>query len=756
MSEFYSAKLGNLSISIDNTAALAQSMGADYLESTEAKLAAGMFKAMVASDPDAFGFLRDKGQPGAIVEGGRFAAMDENIAIINKFFARVFESGKRQDGTMLINGIGGQTTCSEWFLGAAPMPEGRTYMCLDSLGSPYLGKVMDELYAKVSLNAEGKTVCCIDEIDYPLVWMASSKSGGTDETMANFQSTFKMLIHLFAKVEGTDAGFASKLVDAIFNAECPTPVWQVSLEDICEKTGEKDLVEKILKKIFSVLILTTDHNPGKFNGWASRLTAFRNGPLVKALASENDIPSMHIPRDLGGRYNGIGANAVTIAAFLGHDMETINTVGRSVREKLLANDETNPLFKAAAAISCASRKLENGDKALVVVNTPALEKSAEAFVQLFPETLGKGRNSEPETLFGLFPVSRTGKQTLEGFNGKIDFFINAGTASAVNAQKDLDAVVNVNIPDTSTESITTLIMTMEYLAMMISVFNEASFHTAGGNIPQDVEGVSALIGTVKDGKWEHNPTHLAFSGALQGGVQLAKKLAQKAGMEMFNPEDKSCKATDGTTLPLRDDAGRAAWYAQRDGQFGVVTAETNAPGAEQIAQTINQTPELDEADEKLAKDLATIKAFAYKNNRVLDVWAYTERSQALDELKSYAQEKFIDILDPAPQTQHQRAQQKVEGLDATFTIILDVAKSADTVDENEEILVYDGCVPAYLHNLYPSEVGALYAAQYSSLLKGMQGCYSARIVVGDINEEASLERLKKVIDRAASLFATIA
>ncbi len=747
-----------LSIGVRANEALSALPGLDYLETDEAVLARTLFGQMLAADPDAFGFLRTEGGLGQAVEGGRFAAMEENLGLIDRHFEARFAN--RSDGTMLINGIGGQTTCSEWFVGCRPMPKGREYLCLDSLGTRYLDPLLGRLVQLLSHTGAGKAVRAIDEIDYPLFWVASSKSGGTDETMANFQSTFTLLLRALSRVLDRPRAFEDRLVEAIFSLREPRPVWMPDWEAVAMRMGggrDAETARAILRRVLETMIFTTDHNPGPYNGWASRLTAFRRGPLVRELLAGGDILSMHIPRDLGGRYNGIGANALVVARFLGLD---IRAIARAALETVpaLRRDAFpgNPLLPVGAWLSLAGRTLANGNKALVLFNTPELAKSAEALVQLFPETVGKGKGLAGDPLFGLFPVARQNTPVLGDMNGKIVFLLEAAAPAApLRFDGRADLVVRVGLPDAGPESVARLIMAMEYWAMMTSVFNEASWllPRLGPAGAKDADAVRRAAGGDPQKPWKHTPEHTALSGALQGGVQLAKKLAQQAGIRLFNSAGDMSAALDGVMLPQRNRGEREAWYRGRENAAGFVAAEMNVPGWDQKAAACRNLgkPLADARDEETAVGLAALKLCAREQGRLLDCWVYAPRGEALSAVKHRAEAVFADLLDPAPQTQHQRAQQKVEGADATVTVIVDVGKRLQTVVGTEDVLVYDGCVPAYLSGLYPSEVGALYAQQYSLLLHGMEGRFSARLQINDIEQPGELERLLAVFGRAAEI-----
>ncbi len=767
-------------------ASLSAQAARELMASPQGQFAFNLFAEMLEKDPDAFGFLRTQGALGAIVEGGRFTEMDQNLLAIHAFFNRIYPVNGRTDGTMILNGIGGQTTTSVWFEGTRPMPAGREFLVLDSLGTDYLQAQVEDLANKLRTlvpgGAPSLTPISIDAITYPVVWAASSKSGSTDETMANFQSTFNMLIRAYAVACGFSYEDTEALLKNIFNLNKPSNIWELNSEQVFSGVKDQATARAILKKIFSSMVFTTDHNPGKEpDSWASRLTAFRHSPLViDVMGSADAIASMHIPRDLGGRYNGIGANALVIAQFMGMNIDAIASTALSLNPTLRARTpEANPFAQVAALLSLAGRQLTNGNKMEVVVNDPALLRSAEALVQLLPETLGKNAAGDKASgAYGIFPVARVRTEAMTDLEQKIVLVINTDKDAAGNATVPVkltadhsgDLVITLTLPDTSEASIARLVPVMEYLAMMTSIFNEADFHARNQTVSNlaDPAASSALLGQAGEKGWVYSKWHDALSGALQAGVQKAKNLVKKAGLDLFNPEKGKTLAPDGKTeLPVRDFNTRWHWYTQRLLNPGFQTREWNLGNGENVERVVKgrnlvipaparaPTDLAGIQDEKIAQQLAALKLFARENNRLLDFWAYTQRSPALDELKAHAEACFADLMDPAPQVQHQRAQMKVLGDDATVAVIMDFSRSLERVMVTEPTLVWNGTVPTYLHGLTPSEVSAMYAEQYSLLLSqelASERRYSTRLLFPDINDRPALDRMKAIFTRAAQIY----
>lgn len=239
----------------------------EIVDSDIYRLALRLCELGLKHDPEGFGYI-------AFEEDGanrapRFGRpMEEAMGLINKFMRR--HLGDNPDGfsePVIICGIGigGQMTCAIPALGFTVRRQNRKMVVCDSLGIDF--KALEEEWIS-ALRANPKT---------KLFLVVGSKSGGTDETMINFQMGLKTMIRV------RSGQIAEGLIAKLFDGK---ELSQKKLKDLKLSEEEKET----LKVIFSNLVIVSG-----YNGSVSRLAKLNKDGFLGELYEKEEDKVIFIP-----------------------------------------------------------------------------------------------------------------------------------------------------------------------------------------------------------------------------------------------------------------------------------------------------------------------------------------------------------------------------------------------------------------------------------------------------------------------------
>lgn len=149
--------------------------------------------------------------------------------------------------------------------------------------------------------------------------------------------------------------------------------------------------------------------------------------------------------------------------------------------------------------------------------------------------------------------------------------------------------------------------------------------------------------------------------------------------------------------------------------------------------------QLSSQQEKVAGQLMALLAKAHRDDKSLNFVLYEDRSTNTEILKRFAEFLAVDRFDFGPAEQHKSFQLTSGGIDVSVEVLIQSVRSLQKVKQTEELILFDGCVPEYLHGLYPSEVGAIYLRAYSKRFKADEVQTEVAVLIsGDLTEQANI------------------
>jgi len=296
--------------------------------------------------------------------------MEEAIQLINKFVHRHYgENPEEFNGPVIILGIGigGQMTCAIPALGFTVKRKNRKMVVCDSMGIDF--RALEEEWLS-ALRANPKT---------KLFWVVGSKSGGTDETMINFQMGMKTMIRVRARQIFSDTignQMAEGLISKLFDGRALSGK---KLNDLNLSEKEKN----ILRVVFSNLVIVSGYNTS-----VSRLAKLNKEGFPGELYENEEDKVIFIPMldNLGGRFQGISPNAFVYNALLGLDVQKMLKAARE--EALRQRNEINYRTKQVA-VDLWERKIQY--LLIAMPNDIIFARLSETLGQMVPESTGKGR-----------------------------------------------------------------------------------------------------------------------------------------------------------------------------------------------------------------------------------------------------------------------------------------------------------------------------------------------------------------------------
>ncbi|RKY30067.1 MAG: hypothetical protein DRP74_07725, partial [Candidatus Omnitrophota bacterium] len=758
--------------------------------------------------------------------------MDEALESIDKFVKRHYgKNPKDFTKPVIISGIGigGQTTCCVPVLGFVVNHKNRQLYVCDSLGTNY--KALEEEWLNVLR----------ENPDTKLLWVVGSKSGGTDETMVNFQMNLKTMIRVWARYrDGDEKGveIAEALLEKLFDGKA-----------LSEKTisrlnlNEEEL--EILRIVFKNLVIVTG---SKESG--SRLARLMEEAFLNELYDnkEDRVISILMLDNLGGRFQGISPNAFVYNALLGLDIRKMLESAKEVATL----QRTESLYRSKkVAIDLWLDKIQQ--LLIAIPNDIIFGRLSEALGQMVPESTGKGRRFYKEGRLSQPVGIQTYAYDSAAINNAFKDIKPAGKAYLVldiegNNPMQLDKeiiednyTINYKLKEISETELAKLIQFMEDITANFGMFNtaEALLDTQQNN--PELQGIdlfnkNSIVEVIKGAK--HNEDGDLFNKFRevfdeitpfrQPDVEFAKALVKGGlGVSWFNQHGN----TDKDKLPLRDQTQREAEYNKYNkkvSQGAVLDLSTLGlrdenrkyrtgkeaedillnlldkisyqPHAPPIADnrneililldTLNSLQEtilqsgipqdtyeyiqelkqqrnqlftqiinlalntkLNPTEEQTARQLAALLLKAHQDNKSLNFVLYEDRNPLTEIIKKFAEFLGLDRFDFGPAEQHKSFQLTSGGIDVSLEVLIQSVKQLEKIEATEELIVYDGCVPNYLHGLYPSEVGTIYLRAYADRFKEDQVQTEVAVLMAkDLTEKKNIADLTVLLTKTVEIY----
>ncbi|MBU1147681.1 MAG: hypothetical protein KKD11_04945 [Candidatus Omnitrophica bacterium] len=753
--------------------------------------------------------------------------MEEAISEIEKFQVRQYglNPDKFTDPVIATGyGIGGQMTCAIPATTFIVKHKNRQFIPCDSLGINYK-KIEDEMVS--ALRADPKT---------KLPWAVGSKSGGTDETMVNFQMGLKTQIRVWSRyLSGLDSmgeELASSLIEKLFNS---TPLFETTLEDL--KLTENEL--GVLRVVFENLIVVTGE-------WAdekgSRLDRLIKESFVKDLyenEADKVISILMLP-NLGGRFQALSPNGFVYNALLGMDIKEMLEAARAE-----AVEQRKPGIHRSEQV--ARDLYENEIKHLLIAipNEPVFGRTSEALGQIVPESTGKGRARgiplgiqtyayDQELINTAFRDFQT--------TGKAYLIIDIEGEKPIKLDKEIEEnnlIIRYTLKSISEGEFAKLIQFVENMTAKYGMFNTAKVLTEAASRMNgiDLEDRETIIKIMqgpgeKDGNRENlSKLHELFNDVTpfrQPDVEGAKKLIKDGGgIAFFNSVNK----TNVSELPVRAADEREAYYSgnnkmvssgpmvkrlslglrndkgkfikglaahkllltalaemqysdqeyihkdykkdiveliERSGLLQTEIARSGVPLETFHAMQAKKTDRnrllklieasasstrLDPEMEETAQLVAALLNKAHSQDKSLNLVFYEDRNTATEVLKKYLEFIGFDRVDFSPAEQHKSFQLAAGGVDVSIELLVHSVKELSNVQRGQELIKYDGCVPQYLHDLYPSEVSELYLKAYSDRFRqDSVQTESVVLMAKDVTINENVAELMLVLTRAMDIY----
>ena len=769
-------------------------------ESDIYRLAELIRKVGLGHDPEGYGYL-------AFEEDGagrapRFGEpMEEAIRSIEPFVRRHYGNNPEQFNHPVIisgSGIGGQTTCVVPALGFVVKHSNRRLYVCDSLGTNY--QALEEEWLSALRNHPNTK----------LLWVVGSKSGGTDETMVNFQMNLKTMIRIWARFFHSDAQggpIAQDLIAKLFDNKA---LFEKKIKDL-NLTPEQ---LRILQTVFNNLVIVTG---SKESG--SRLAKLIEEAFLNELfdRQEDQVVSILMLGNLGGRFQGISPNAFIYNVLLGLDIKAMLKAARQEA----AQQRNDPSYRTKRiARDLWSKKVKH--LLIAMPNDIIFGRLAEALGQMVPESLGKGRRDGKPLGIQTYAYDRdninTAFQDIQP-KDKAYLILDVKGEEPIKLNDAIAAgnmIIRYELEEVSEAELAKLIQFLEDITAHYGMLNTAKAlleapATDGNSQKIDLFN-EANIAQVMQGADKNNKKGDPFNGFRtifdettpfrQPDVEFAKKLVSGKkdeagqGILKFNEDNKTDgglpslplrnqeeresaytkdnetvsrgACVDLSTLGLRDDVGVYRTGPEAAGILSNIVSkmgyQARAPTAtnhrheiiallnalQSLQQTIiksgiplksyQQIQQLKEArnelfrriqelasltsltaqEELTAKQLTGLLLNSHKNRKSFNFVFYEDRFALTEILKRFVEFSGFDRFDFGPAEQHKSFQLTSGGIDVSTEVLVQSVKAHEKVKRTEELICYDGCVPKYLHGLYPSEVGTLYLRAYAARFKDKQ------------------------------------
>jgi CheY-like chemotaxis protein len=520
-----------------------------------------LYQVGLKSDPEGFGYLAFE-EDGHYKGAPRFGQlMRDALDIIYKFARRHFGHNYQNYKGDVITvgiGIGGQTTCALPEEGYVVKHNNRRLIVADSLGTDF-NAMEEKLLSSLRKNTRTK-----------LLWKVSSKSGQTDETMINFQMVLRMMIRIWARFNyGDEKGIviADNLIKRMFDGK---PLAEKNISELNLSEEERD----ILKIVFSNMIMTT----GKFDQVqkkGSRLDQFRNGFLKQLFAgNENEVASILMLDNLGGRFQGVSPASLTYAVLLGMDAEEILAGAREEAKAQRAGTSESAKF---------AEELYRRDIHHFVITAPnglVFSRPTELLEQLIPESTGKGRKiGMPQGLqtYNFDPAHvRQAFSNIPGIERKAYFVIDLEGQEPIDVGAGPnDLVIRYKMKSVSERELGKYIQFVENLTVRYGMLTTAEVLREKQKADKSLQEVdlsnSANIAKIMQGPKQGDvqfdalkKLHEFFNEITpfrQPDVEGAKALVKQGrGFNAFNENGEK----DESGLPVRSEAQRGQAYEENE------------------------------------------------------------------------------------------------------------------------------------------------------------------------------------------------
>jgi len=819
----------------------------EFLSSPIARLATEDFELGRKIDTQAGGYINQRGvEPSRSPRYGQ--TMEEAIRRTDAFAKKhMGEIHQAYDGIVKVFGvgIGGQAACAYQAVGIRNPHPNREMIALDKLGTDYSRYIEEALYL---LRRHGRKTPAerLRELKKhwelaKLLMVAGSKSGATDESMANFQLCCQALIEIYSRyVYGDREGRkrANVMIDMIYDGRS----WFDEDNDIIKKMSQEE------REIFSIVLNRIIVATGEWDDTAQEGGRFDR--LRKLFAEKYDavtypVTTVWMATNLGGRFQGLSPNGFLYNILMGYDVRAQLEAARAVAVEQLETGDDNRSKRLAAHV-----RLLGAKKFMIAVpNKSIYGFSQEAFGQLLPESLGKGKMARHEV--GLQTYAFTMQEMVDALRyvddkrgERVYLLISDNMMSEQDKRAEEriireqtekgNLVVRYRLKEQNEVELARLLQFMEDFTVWYGQFNvaEAMLNPDKITIPAGVRGSlgvdSALplaaynpgkhsLGRIMHGvdttgeerllKWVRE----LYSPYRQPDVEAAKQLLKGSQKDftdgiafgMFNQE--AVKGSDG--LPIRDEDQRREAYREaqqrvksgpvfkkgsvhltKKGLYGPqeldIQGLPNIPDDEikggtvfldraiadlkgAIGEESQKTTELEHQStvdyrrlsdaaheeireildsintlvreigrfDKTAKALALLMLHAREQGKSINMTVYDEVEINLNLLQRFARHIGIERLDFGPKEQHISKQLSSGGIDVGLEVIVETVKKLRDVRAKEgRPVVFDGCVPKYLHGLFSSEVMKGFAWAYAKTFVSRK-VESAVLEVKDIADE---------------------
>ncbi len=711
-------------------------------------------------DPEGFGYMALPQDGLAENRAPRYGPLMElAIQKIEAFQRRIYgdNPGSFEDEADIFGvGIGGQMTCSIPGVGLINKFPKRRFIPLDSLGIDY-NQMEEELLASLRRNPNKK-----------FVLVFGSKSGKTDETMANYQNALRMLIRVEARLNhGDEKGLAlaKKTILALWIEGRFVELAKQTLGAMNLNEEQKDILRAVFKR---TTFVTGSFVTGSKESGSLIDRMVKEGFPNQLYDLEQDMVAItEMMGNLGGRFQGISPNSLTIDALLGMDVRAILEGGRA--EAIRQRQEGYITQVLAQEIVT-----QNVHHMIIGIPDNRFMRLAEAAGQIVPESLGKGRQRGHN--FGLLTFKHDGStinQALSFNHDKKFYFV-------IDVEGEVPMVLDKNIEDNNIvyrfkmngineSELGRIIQFIEDLTVRIGMIYVAQ---ALADAPE-VQGLDLtdehIVRQIMNGPDDKDNTKLKVLHQLfndvtpfrQPEVEMAKKLVANGGGDLqFNSSGE--KTSDG--LPIRDPEEIAAYYRVRNNLVNegpIVDTDLTALRDEHgrylsTDQTVEYIAGIEqrlksnlEGLSDFEKVLTAVIFYAHSKGKAANFVNYEVRNAQTEPLKVGLERLGADRVDFGPAEQHKSRQSAVAGADVSVEIVIQSVKTSADVEKTESRLRADGTVPTYLHDLMPSEAAALYAEKYSRVFMDPKvQTETMMILVPDLTVKENLDALIKSFERA--------
>jgi glucose-6-phosphate isomerase len=528
----------------------------------------------------------------------------------------------------------------------------------------------------------------------------SSKTGSTDETMANFKFFWDWLVRSKGSPDAVSR-LLEKLKAFNFTKNLSDD------KDLALTDDEKNLLGKVLNQI---VVSTTPE---------------KKGPLY-LFAVNNNIPVVALPEPVEGRYTALFNSAQFTTALAGYD---VNRMRESISSetKSFANDssELNPAMEAAMYAYASGRPiltLISSDKRL----TPLFEWAR----QLINESLGKD-NKGPYLVFA--SSEEEANRLLKAPKDKFYVTVNVGNKK-LDVPEGVPAI-DINLTD----------ITPENLARLLLFFEEFTvrYGTLLGVNPLNQPWVDRFkeILTVKAEDFNASP-------------EAREERASKAGaVNKFN-------SAGGLTVPERVVSELAKLTEKDEVLKTVIQTPKTSDDFKGLADVGNY--KLPGELEDIARNLAVQLYSAEKTGKLVNpffIYSGTEQARLLGEFIKQLGNARLERLGGGivwdyligTTDQHSTAQFLGAGSDVTVTTFIDFIQ--DVGGKESPVITANGLIHKRLDGKTPKEVNTLYLQAVREALSN-EGRITNTLEVPNENEE-NVSKLYILVSRVSELYSRL-